>query len=208
LEASIKRGLQQNVNKINMNHTPHAHSDWKVIELNMVWRGTAAKMLWTHLTTLMTHTVLYKSTYHAGPHSTFCHSVNVKANVFLRACPRSWHKERASFVYNFLAIWLNESFWLAVTSRNSSLKNSESSEATAKLNVYSRKYNFNCSVTVKIQAELKSFWCKTYTLAFLKVQPWKKPFGKIKALEFEKKKALGDTVTRAAWRGLFCTTAS
>ena len=29
-----------------------------------------------------------------------------KANVFLRACPRSWHKERASFVYNFFAIWL------------------------------------------------------------------------------------------------------
>lgn len=89
-----------------MNHTSHVHSDWKVIKLNMVWRGKASKMLWTHLTTLMTHTVLYKSTYHAGPHSTFCHSFNVKANVFLRAWSRSWPKERASFVYNFLAIWL------------------------------------------------------------------------------------------------------
>ena len=33
-------------------------------------------------------------------------------------------------------------------------KNSESSEVTAKLNVYSRKYNFNCSVAANIQAEL------------------------------------------------------
>ena len=34
-------------------------------------------------------------------------NVNVKENVFFfSAWPRWWHKERASVVYNFLAIWL------------------------------------------------------------------------------------------------------
>ena len=37
------------------------------------------------------------------------------------------------------------------------------------------------------------------------VQPWKKPSGKAKALEFEKKKALRDTLTRAASCGLLHT---
>ena len=34
------------------------------------------------------------------------------------------------------------------------------------------------------------------------VQPWKKPFEKAKAQKFEKKKALRDTLTRVALRGL------
>ena len=84
----------------------------------------------------------------------------------------------------------NERFWLAVTTKKSNPKNSESSEATAKLNVYSRKYNFNCSVVANIQAELYSVCGKTYTLAFAMVQPWKKPFGKAKALGFEKTKGI------------------
>ena len=53
----------------------------------------------------------------------------VKENASLRAWPRSWHKHRASVVYNFLAIWLvyspNERFWLATTARNSYHKYSE-----------------------------------------------------------------------------------
>ena len=48
-----------------------------------------------------------------------------------------------------------------------------------------RKYNFNCSVTANIQAEFYDDCGKTYTLAFAMVQPWKKPFGKAKALAFE-----------------------
>ena len=74
-------------------------------------------------------------------------------------------------------------------------------EATVKLNVYSRKYS---SVVAKVQAELKSFCGKTYRLAFGLVQRWKKPFGKAKALEFEKKKKeLLDTLTRSAWCGSY-----
>lgn len=42
----------------------------------------------------------------------------------------------------------------------------------------------------KVQAELKSFCGKTYRLAFGLVQQWRKPFGKAKALEFEKKKGI------------------
>jgi len=48
----------------------------------------------------------------------------------------------------------NKRFWMAITTRKSYQKNSESSETTVKLNVYSRKYNFNCSVTANVQAEL------------------------------------------------------
>ena len=81
----------------------------------------------------------------------------------------------------------NERFWLAIIARNSYHKNSESSEVTAKLNIYSRKYNFNCSVTANIQAELWSFCGKTCILEFVMVQPRKKPFGKAKALEIKKK---------------------
>ena len=86
---------------MNMNHTPHVHSDWKVIKLNMVWRGTAAKMLWTHLTTLMTHTVLYKSTYHAGPHSTFCHSVNVQSKCFFESVPKIVTQRKSKLCVQF-----------------------------------------------------------------------------------------------------------
>ena len=71
-------------------------------------------------------------------------------------------------------------------------------EATVKLNVYSRKY---CSVAAKVQAELKSFCGKTYRLAFGLVQRWRKPFGKAKALEFEKKKgtALHTDASSVVW---------
>ena len=48
----------------------------------------------------------------------------------------------------------NERFWLAITTKNSEHKNPESSDATVKVNVYSRKYNFNCLGTANIQAGL------------------------------------------------------
>ena len=34
------------------------------------------------------------------------HNIHVQENVFFRAWPSSWHKERARVVYYFLAIWL------------------------------------------------------------------------------------------------------
>ena len=39
-------------------------------------------------------------------------------------------------------------------------------------------------------------------------QPWKKLFGKAKALGFEKKKEFRDTLTRTAWCGFLSTTAN
>ena len=43
----------------------------------------------------------------------------------------------------------NEHFWLS--QHDNATTNSESSETTLKLNVYSRRCNFNCSVTAKVQ---------------------------------------------------------
>jgi len=91
----------------------------------------------------------------------------------------------------------SEGFWLAIT-RSFYHKNYELSGVTTKLNIYSPKYNFDCSVTANVQAELESFCDKTHTLVFAMVQPWKKPFGKTNGLEIEKN-ALPDTLMQAAW---------
>ena len=50
-----------------------------------------------------------KSTTNFEQNIILCHNLPMstsKKTFFLRARPRSWHKERASVVYNFLAIWL------------------------------------------------------------------------------------------------------
>ena len=111
---------------------------------------------WVHniLTTVMTRIVVDKTIYHAKPHS-ICflpqYQRQRKCFLFFRAWPRSWHKERASVVYNF--ILQNERFWLAITTSKSYHKNSESSDKNESWTLNSRKYNFNCSVTANIQAE-------------------------------------------------------
>lgn len=66
-----------------MNHTPHVHSDWKVIKLKMVWRGTAAKI----------HTkykcILHTSTYYAGPLSTcFLPQCQRQSECFFEIVPK------------------------------------------------------------------------------------------------------------------------
>ena len=97
---------------------------------------------------------------------------------------------------------------MAITSRNRyHHKNSESSAAIAKLNVYSRKYNF-CPVTANMQAELYSVFRQKMHLGICICNGTAKEeaIGKVKALEFEKKKALLDTLTRIAWSGLLYTT--
>ena len=70
---------------------------------------------------------------------------------------RDTKKEQDLYITFSQSNWFipqNERFWLATTTRHSYHKNLESSEATVKSKVYSRKYNFYCSVTTNIQAEL------------------------------------------------------
>ena len=117
------------------------------------------------LSTVMTHSIIYQGIYHPKPHSIcfflpkYQHQRNCFFFFFTRAWPRLWHKERASIVLTLSqSDWFiaqGEHFWLAITRRNSYHKNSELSKATAKLNIYSPKYNFNCSVTANIQAEFQ-----------------------------------------------------
>ena len=64
----------------------------------------------------MTNIVVDRSTDNAKPHSICFFTIistskdmsfsEDKGHVFFRAWRKSWHKERARFVYNFLAIWL------------------------------------------------------------------------------------------------------
>jgi len=78
----------------------------------------------------------------------FYHSINVRENVFfLREGERErdqdldTKKEQALFItfsQSDCFIAQNDPLWFAITTRNSSHKNSESREATVKLNVYSR----------------------------------------------------------------------
>ena len=127
----------------------------------------------------MTHIVVDKSTDNAKPHTTCFLSPyqrQRKCSFSERDPDRDTKKEQALYITFSPSDWFIpqiERFWLAITTRNSHRKNSESSEATVKLNVYSRKYiNFNWSVTANIHAELQSFCGKTYTLeeAFWKGQ--------------------------------------
>ena len=61
----------------------------------------------TRRTTVMTHNVWYRNTYHAKPHS-ICFSPQCQRQrkgffffSFFFFWPRSWHKERSSVEYNF-----------------------------------------------------------------------------------------------------------
>ena len=70
---------------------------------------------------------------------------------------RDTKKEQALYITFSQSDWSiaqDERFWLVITTRNDYHKNSELSEATAKLNVYSRNYDLNCLVTANIQWEL------------------------------------------------------
>ena len=92
------------------------------------------------------------------------HKVNFKENVFFRAWLRSWQKEIASVVYNFFAIWLvyslKPAFLLAITTRYSYQKNSESSHLTVSPNP-----NFNCKLLQIFKKNYNDFQAKhTYML--------------------------------------------
>ena len=86
------------------------------------------------------------------------HNIHVQENAFLeRDQVRDTKKEQELYITFSQSDWFipqNERFWLAITTRHSYHKNLESSKATVKSNVYWRKYNFYCSVTANIQAEL------------------------------------------------------
>ena len=74
----------------------------------------------------------------------FYHNINAIENVFLlRAWPRSWHKKRASVVYNFLALWLVYSpKWALIGYHNHDKTLPQ--EIWIEWNDHSsRKYNFN-----------------------------------------------------------------
>ena len=99
------------------------------------------------MTPVITHIVEDKSTF--------------KESVFSeRDQDRDTEKEQALNVTFSQSDWFIPKMSVSVTTsiastrRNSHHNNSESIEATVKLNVYSRKYNFNCSVTANVQAEL------------------------------------------------------
>ena len=58
------------------------------------------------LTTVMTNIFVEKSTENAEPLSIGFLPEYSEPRVYFREWPKSWHKERESLVYNFLAIWL------------------------------------------------------------------------------------------------------
>lgn len=97
---------------------------------------------------MITHIVVDKSTF--------------KESFFFseRDQDRDTKKEQALYVTFSQSDWfipkmsVSSTTSTASTTRNSYHKNSESIEATVKLNVYSRKYNLNCSVSANVQAEL------------------------------------------------------
>jgi len=81
-----------------------------------------------------------------------------KKNIFPE--PDQDHDTKKAWYITLLqADWFiaqNEHFRLAITTRNSCHKNSESSEGTLMLNIkfYSQKYDFNCLVIANIRSEL------------------------------------------------------
>ena len=96
---------------------------------------------------MITHIVVDKSTF--------------KESFFFQSATKIvTKKEQALYVTFSQSDWfipkmsVSSTTSTASTTRNSYHKNSESIEATVKLNVYSRKYNLNCSVSANIQAEL------------------------------------------------------
>ena len=87
----------------------------------------------------------------------FYYNINVKENVFFweHDQDRDTKKEQALYITFSQSNWFiaqNECFWLAITTRNSYHMNPEWSKATVKLNVYSQKYNFNCSVNIQVES--------------------------------------------------------
>ena len=96
---------------------------------------------------MITHIVVDKSTF--------------KESFFFQSVTKIvTKKEQALYVTFSQSDWfipkmsVSSTTSTASTTRNSYHKNSESIEATVKLNVYSRKYNLNCSVSANVQAEL------------------------------------------------------
>ena len=96
---------------------------------------------------MITHIVVDKSTF--------------KESFFFQSVTKIvTKKEQALYVTFSQSDWfipemsVSSTTSTANSTRNSYHKNSESIEATVKLNVYSRKYNLNCSVSANVQAEL------------------------------------------------------
>lgn len=82
-----------------------------------------------------------------------------------------------------------ERFWLAITTQNIYLNNSEWSEMTVKMNfLYSGNYNFNHQLLQIFKQNYDHFAVKpTICICNGSAMDRKKPFEKAKALEFKKK---------------------
>ena len=108
---------------------------------------------WRILFDIRIHTTLNPNQF------VFHHNVNVKENVFLFSFDqdRDTKKEQAwNITFPISLVYCPKWAFLIgyYYKKQRCHKDSASSEATTKLNVYSQKYNFICSVTANVEAEI------------------------------------------------------
>jgi len=157
------------------------------------------------------YAVVCKSTYRAKPHSIFfCHNIFVKEMCFLR--PTSWHKERASVIDNFLAIWsvycpkwafligrfnkkqLPQEFWIK--------------RSDHKVGCFFMKIQLQLLSYCKYSSSIMIILRQNINIGICSGAAMEEAVGKDQSICVEKRKPLRDTLTRAAWCGLLHTTAN
>ena len=133
-------------------------------------------------------------------------------NIFLRMWPRSWHKERATIVYNFLTIWLF--YWpkwaiLIGYYNNKHLPQEFWIEWSGdKFERLFTKIQLPLFICCKCSSRIIVIWRQNIHIGICGDAAWKKPFRKAKALEFEKKKGIAWQLMQTVWCGLLYTVAN
>ena len=165
------------------------------------------------LTTVMTHTVVCKSTYHAKPHSIcFLPQYQRQRKFFSWEHDQDRDKERESVVYKFLAMWLvycpkyafligyynkkqlPQEFWIERSDR-------KVERLFAKIQLQQFSYcKYSSSITIILRQNTHIGICNGAAM--------EEAISKGQSTGVWRKKALRDTMTRAAWCGLLYTTAN